>query len=316
LHHTIVAYGEILWDLLPTGAVLGGAPFNFVYRANTLGDLGLMISRVGRDSRGRETLEIVEHLGIDTDAIQLDGEHPTGTVPVVIDESGNPDFTIIPNVAYDFIEPSPELFALVEHCDCLYFGTLIQRQEVSRATLHELLDVFQSRFTLLDINLRRNCYTRQIIQRSIERADILKLNDTEARILAEIYEPENEGDGGKLPEVVESLLRGSRLETVVVTLGAKGAYTASRGGERIYSPGFAIEPVDTIGSGDAFAAAFIHALLEDRSLAEACRKGNAFGALVAMQEGATKSLDPREIDTFLKRAAPGPLDRQLLDFVV
>jgi len=312
----IVAYGEILWDLLPTGSVLGGAPFNFVYRVNSLGHRGVMVSRLGNDELGDRALEIVEELGLETGCLQRDEEHPTGTVEVSFDNQKNPDYRIIPNVAYDFIELSQGLREVVAQADCLCFGTLIQRKEVSRNTLYEILGGFSGRFVLLDINLRRDCYTRESILNSIAHADILKLNDGEADLLAEIYGMEGGGGGIDLSRFAETVLGRSNLKFIVVTLGERGAFAVSREGEKAYHPAFFVRLRDSVGSGDAFTAGFIDALLSGRSLHLACRYGNALGAAVAAQEGATQSLDRSQVDAFLETADFGPIAKGLREYLV
>jgi len=316
LSSIIVAYGELLWDLLPSGAVLGGAPFNFVYRVNSLGHRGLMVSRLGNDELGDRALEIVEGLGLETGYLQRDKDHPTGTVEVSFDDQKNPDYRIIPNVAYDFIDPRGGLQEIVARADCLCFGTLIQRREISRNTLYELLKGFSGRFVLLDINLRRDCYTRESILESIAHADILKLNDGEAGLLAEIYGVERNGGGIDLSRFGETLLGRSNLKFIVVTLGDRGAFAVSREGEKAYHPAFSVRLRDSVGSGDAFTAGFVDVLLNERSLPLACRYGNALGALVAAQEGATQPLDRSQIDAFLETAELGPIEKGLEEFLV
>jgi fructokinase len=316
--HTIVAYGELLWDLLPGGARLGGAPFNFVYRVNCLGDRGIMISRVGIDDLGRRALQAVAGLGMETGYIQTDGEHSTGTVKVSFDRKRNPDFTILPDAAYDFIEPEAGLRELAGRADCLCFGTLIQRREVSRNTFGELIAAFRGSFALLDINLRRDCWSRQSVLGSIERADILKLNEEEARLVAGLYGRPTGGPVGRekadLPVLADRLLERTALQMVLITLGDRGSFAATREGRKAYHPAFLAKLKDPIGSGDAFTAGFLHALLGTGSLEEACRYGNALGAMVAAQEGATQPLDLAEIETFLARAAPGPIDSGLEEY--
>jgi len=313
LRRTVLAFGEVLWDLLPTGALLGGAPFNFVYRVNSLGHRGLMISRLGEDELGGKALRIIEALGMDGTYIQSDPSHHTGTVDVRFDELKNPDFTIVKNAAYDFIEPTEAVRRLAAGADCLCFGTLIQRSEVSRRTLWELLEAFRGRYALLDINLRRDCYTDDTVRSSVARASILKCNDGEARSLAQMFGL----DGGSLPRLAQGLFRVSKLEHVVVTLGEKGAFAADREGEMVYHPGFAVRLVDSLGSGDAFAAGFIHSLLAGAPLAEACIHGNALGALVAEQEGATQPLEDNAIVSFLRRRPPaGPVEDSLEEYRV
>ena len=308
---TILAYGEVLWDLLPGGAVLGGAPFNFVYRSRTLGNRGLMVSRLGRDELGRRALESIRNLGLDTSHLQWDGERPTGTVEVSFDQKRNPRYRIIPEVAYDFIEATPAALEAAAAADCLCFGTLIQRGGVSRETLGRLLAAFGGRFAVLDINLRPECYTEETIRLSIERADILKLNDGEAATLAPLYGL----DPGSLPGIVEGLFARTSLRVIVVTLGERGALAAARGGELVYHPAFAVELIDPIGAGDAFTAGFVDALLGDQSLSAACRYGNALGAMVARQEGATRPIDPGEIRGFLDSARSGPVEPTLRSYL-
>lgn len=316
MSRTVVAYGEILWDLLPSGAVLGGAPFNFVYRVNSLGHRGVMVSRLGRDDRGDRALEIVKELGLETGYLQWDPEHPTGTVEVSFDEKRNPRYRIIPDVAYDFIEPIKNLRDLVAEAECICYGTLIQRREGSRGTLYGLLDGFTGRFALLDINLRPDCYCRESILESIRRADILKLNHGEAELLAEIYELP-QGEAGPDPSrFADVLFARSDLRYIVLTLGERGAFVASRDGQKVYHPAFSVQLRDPVGAGDAFTAGFLDSLLEEKPLAEACRFASAAGALVASQEGATRPVDRSQIEMFLHSAEPGPLEEACRRFLI
>jgi fructokinase len=275
-----------------------------------------MVSRLGCDELGERALEIVQRLGLETRYLQRDREHPTGTVEVSFDEKKNPEYRIIPEVAYDFIEPRQELHHVVRGADCLCFGTLIQRNDVSQNTLYQLLESFSGSFTLLDINLRQDCYSRHSILKSIGHADILKLNAEEAELLADIYEVQRTETGLDLAVFSRVMLERTKLELVVVTLGARGVFAASRQGRRIYHPAFSVELEDPVGSGDAFSAGFLDALLDDRGLVEACRYGNALGALVASQEGATQSLDRPQIDSFLETAELGPVEESLRQHMV
>ena len=308
---TVVSYGEALWDLLPTGPVLGGAPLNFAYRVNSLGDRGVIISRLGSDDLGLKALQQITTLGMEETFLQWDEKRPTGTVEVYLDEAKNPDYTIIEGVAYDYIDVRDSLMDLVGTSNCLCFGTLVQRSEVSRTTLRTLLDAFSGDFTLLDINLRRNCYSDETIAFSLEKADILKLNEEELEALAKMYGLE----GRSLPEITEVIVGKANLKYCVVTLGSGGAFAASRDGETIYAPGFEVKLVDPCGSGDGFAAGFIHSLLNKRGLAEACRFGNALGALVAQQEGATQPITYQEIGDFMVSGKHSPIDERLAGFV-
>jgi fructokinase len=307
-----VSFGEALWDLFPTGPVLGGAPLNFAYRVNSLGNRGIIISRLGRDELGQKALEQVAALGMEEDFLQWDERHPTGTVRFYCDDQKNPDYEIIEGVAYDHIEIGSHLIDLVRTADCLCFGTLIQRTEVSRKTLRRLLEEFSGSLTLCDINLRKRCHSEETIRYSLSKANILKLNDQEARALAELFGAE----GKSLPGITEALVHQGGLDICVVTLGPHGAFAVSKGGDMIYSPGFEVELVDPCGSGDGFSAGFIHSLLNGKPLSEACEFGNALGALVAQQEGATQAIVPEEISGFMGEGKPRFIDERLEAFLV
>ena len=292
---TVVAFGEALWDLLPTGPVLGGAPLNFAYRVNSLGHRSIIVSRLGKDDLGAKAREQIVTLAMDDTCLQWDDTYPTGTVEIYFDEDKNPDYTIIENVAYDYIEFSDDLENIVKSADCLCFGTLAQRKTVSRQTLQRLFSNYSGKFTLLDINLRKNCYSDETLKSSLEQANILKLNDEELTVLVDLLGL----PGDSAPDQAEHLLKHAGLAYCVVTLGERGAFALSHRGEKIYSPGYHVNLVDPCGSGDGFAAGFIHALHHGESLKHACRLGNALGAMVAQQEGATQPISYREVMAFM-----------------
>ena len=312
MNYSIVAFGEALWDLLPTGAELGGATLNFAYRAASLGNRGVTISRLGQDELGRSAHDRMASLGMQTDYLQWDLTHPTGTVKVSLDEHKNPDFTIIENTAYDYIEMTNELSDLVGEADCLCFGTLAQRSFRSRSTLDRLLECFVGKYRFLDVNLRKNCYTEQTVKASIARSDILKMNETEApeiNAMFAITEP-------ALPAATAALVEDTGVAYCVVTLGAKGAFAASKDGEMIYLPTYPVDIVDTCGSGDGFSAGFVDSILRGKSLSEACRRGNALGALVARQKGATEPVSVAAIERQIAGGSPGPIESQLEEYNV
>jgi fructokinase len=300
----IVCFGEILWDLLPTGPVLGGAPFNLAYRIHSLGHPTVMVSRLGRDDRGNDAIARVAALGLETAFIQWDGRHPTGTVIVTFDERGGHDFTIVPDVAYDHITADQDLVALVGGAQALCFGSLIRRNPESARTLARLLTTFRGRHAFLDLNLRKDCWTDAGVIAAIADAEILKLNDDELATVDRIFGL----PGASIPDKVSGLLKMTRLGCVVVTLGRGGAYAATRVGVTAYERGFDVPMVDTIGAGDAFAAGFLHRHLAGSSLAESCRFGNALGALVTAQRGATEPAGADRIDEMLALGTRGPVD--------
>lgn len=291
---TIVAFGELLWDILPSCTVLGGAPFNFAYRVNALGDTGLMVSRLGCDELGQKAFEQVVQLGLDTTYIQWDDHLPTGTVQVSFGEDNKPDYVIVPEVAYDQIELTDTLVDAVSTADCLCFGTLSQRSEESRKTIKQLLEGAVQSLKLLDINLRKDCYTLETVEFSLQKADVLKLNEDEAYHLGRMLSISKRS----IPEFCEQMLTKWSLEHCIVTLGEKGAFAMSGGGERVYVPGYKIKLADSIGSGDAFSAGFVNKLLRGMSISQAVRFGNVLGALVATKEGATCPVALDEINEF------------------
>lgn len=290
---TILAFGETLWDLLPDGAVLGGAACNFAYRAGSLGDRARLVTRLGRDELGRRAFEALSSLGLETAFVQWDEHKPTGTVPVKIDGRGVPEFRIVPDVAYEFIEPADELLALAAEADAVYFGTLGQRGEVSRRTLSRVLEAAPRALRFLDINLRKDCDSADVVEGSLSRAQVLKLNEGEARELRRRF-----GLGGDTPAALAREIRERwSLRACVVTLGEEGALAVSPE-EEVAVAGRRVRVVDTVGSGDAFSAAFLSRYLAGRPLRECCRFGNDLGALVAAKKGATAPISREEIERF------------------
>jgi fructokinase len=293
---TVLSFGETLWDLLPAGPVLGGAPCNLAYRVNSLGERGVIVTRLGRDDLGRKAAEAIGALGMDTRYVQWDDAHATGTVPVTLDARGIPDYTILKDVAYDYIEPAADLRELAATADCLCFGSLCQRSERSARTLMELLSAAPKALKFFDVNLRKDCFSRPVLERSFFKADILKINDAEALDLARMFELP-----ARTPETVAAeVLRRWGLKACVVTLGADGAYAVA-GSDEARVPGWNIDVVDTIGSGDAFSAAFVTCWLRGRPLKDCVFFGNALGALVARTKGATTPIGTDEINRFCGR---------------
>jgi len=296
MERTVLAFGEVLWDILPSGTVLGGAPFNFIYRVNSLGETALMISRLGRDEIGRKAHEQIIQSGLDTRFIQWDSELPTGTVEVSFDEQNNPDYFIVPDVAYDQIEMTEQLLDAASAADCVCFGTLSQRSAQSRKTIQRLLKKAASGLKLLDINLRKQCYSLETVISSLEKADVLKLNEDEAHELGMMLNISHD----VIPEFCTQIMDKWSIKQCLVTLAEKGAFAASDDGRQVYVPGYKVKLADSLGSGDAFTAGFVHKTLRGESLAAACEFGNVIGAIVATQTGATAAVRQADIDKFLQ----------------
>ena len=306
LKKTILSYGEMLWDILflgyrverklPTETVLGGAPCNFAYRANSLGDSGIIASRLGKDDLGKKAFEQLSSLGLETTYIQWDDSHPTGTVPVTFDDSNNPNFTIIPDVAYDYIEMTDHLRDIASVSDCLCFGTVSQRSERSRQTLELILEISKS-LKLLDINLRKDCYSPDTVIRSLEKADILKLNENELYEIAKMLGIRYSNPA----QICEHVMNSYSLRYCVVTLGEKGVFGISDKDEHVYDAGYEVALADSVGAGDAFSAGFAHHILRGKTLAESCMFGNILGAIVCTKKGATATVTEEEIEEFKSR---------------
>ncbi len=282
----MVAFGEILWDLLPDRVILGGAPFNFAYRIHSLGHNASIISSVGNDDRGKEALIKVHNLGMPTDHIQKEERYPTGTVEVFLDKDKKPDYNIITDVAYDHIRLEDSLSSLIKKADCLCFGSLAQRNIESRETLQALLASFNGRFRLYDINLRKHCYDPDVIHSSLLMTDLLKMNDEEAVEMNELLQLNGEG----LKGIGEAIIRQYPVQACVITLGSNGVLALSRNDEIVYEPGYQVLMQDPLGAGDAFSAGFVSQLLAGSDLRRACRFGNQLGAIVATQAGATQTI--------------------------
>ncbi|MGV8136213.1 MAG: carbohydrate kinase [Mangrovibacterium sp.] len=288
---TILAYGELLWDLLPTGKALGGATTNFIFRINQFGDNGFLVSRIGDDENGQEAIEKLIELGLAVHHVQTDPDLPTGTVPVTLNAEGVPQFTIIRNVAYDHIVLTGDMLHLGSMADCIYFGTLSQRTEQSKNTLRTLLHKTPDAIKFLDINLRKDCYSPEIIKESLELATILKINDQELLALKEMFNL----SGNSLQELSQELVSRYHLTLALVTLGEKGAFVMTNKGHYSYDPGYRVNVVDTVGAGDACSAGFMHYYLNRHSPEESLKFGNATGALVAATKGGTQVVTKEEI---------------------
>lgn len=294
MQKTVFSFGEILWDVLPSATILGGAPFNFAARINMLGDKGLMISRIGKDELGEKAFQKVKELGLDPSFLQWDEKYPTGTVDVSFDANKNPDYIINPNVAYDFVGFNKTLEEFVAKADCLCFGTLAQRSQKSRQTLNQLVEIASNAVLFLDINLRKLCYSSETIAYSLQKANVLKLNEDEAAYLIQLYQFKTDS----IPEFCNWMIEKWTLDYCLVTLGEKGAFAQSANGDSIYLPGYKINLVDPLGSGDAFSAGFVHKLLSGSTMQQACDFGNLIGAIVATQNGGTQPVTEDLIITF------------------
>jgi fructokinase len=293
----IAAFGELLWDVLPSGKVLGGAPANFIFRVNSFGDHGTLLSKVGNDRAGKEIREALRNLGVSDENIQTDYEFPTGAVKVKVDELGNADYNILTDVAYDHIEINTEMMEAFSQADCVCFGTLVQRYGISKNTLRELVHEAPDVVKFLDINLRKKCYTATSIEDSLRMANILKTNNDELLITKYLLNLQQ----STLKDLAAETIEKYKLDIILCTLGEYGAFCLTKENGFFYDPGYQINLVDTVGSGDAFSAGFIHYYMNGRPIEEALQFGNAAGAKVATTTGATTLVTKEEILAFMQQ---------------
>jgi fructokinase len=281
----IIGIGEILWDLLPSGKQLGGAPANFAFHARGLGAQSRVISRVGRDPLGAEILQRLGALGLPIADIQVDPSAPTGTVSVELFAGGQPCFTIHEDVAWDRLAVEATALAAVAGADAVCFGTLAQRREPARGTIQELLAAVRpGALRILDINLRQHYYSRDIIETSLRLANVVKCNDSELPVLAEML-----GLGGSARGQMEQLARRHALRLVCLTRGAQGSLLYA-GGQWAGDPGEPVVVKDTVGAGDAFTAALAVGMLAGKPLDAISRRANQVARYVCSCEGATPPL--------------------------
>jgi len=289
----VIGFGELLWDMLPAGKQIGGAPGNFAFHAAQCGMNSCLMSAVGVDDLGDELLHLADLRGLHYIVSKTD--KPTGTVDVRLDDNGIPQYVIHENVAWDYISFTPEEEKLVKRAEAFCFGTLAQRNNESRATLLHLLQLMKpTALKIFDINLRQHFYDEEIIRESLSRCNVLKLNEDEIKIIGYIL-----GHGEtNAQRLCEQLLEDYALRFLIFTCGAKGSYVMSHA-ENSYLKTPQVKVADTVGAGDAFTAAFCAAYMFGKSLQEAHRLAVEISAYVCTQHGAMPVL-PDELKNGFK----------------
>jgi fructokinase len=291
--HLILGIGELLWDVLPEGPRLGGAPANFTVMAGRLGNHAAVLSRIGRDDLGRKAVEQLDPLPADTEYLQVDPVHETGRVTVKF-KHGQPEYTIHEPAAWDFLELSDEWVRLAERADAICFGSLAQRSLESRQTIQTLAAQTHARCVrVFDVNLRAPFYSSEVLQESLELATVMKMNDTEVPlVLGLLGLPVFDAQApGALRSGAERLLAEfPTLTMVAVTCGGSGSLLVTRDAWHRHT-GISVKVADTIGAGDAFTAAMAHYMLRGADLATLNEAGNRWGGWVASQVGAMPELD-------------------------
>jgi len=285
----VVGLGEILWDLFPEGKLLGGAPANFAYHMNILGNQGLAVSSVGSDKLGREILGTLQELGVAIDYIQVNRKAATGTVMVTVAATGEPRFSICPvGTAWDHIAWTEKLEQLAAEADGLCFGSLAQRAPESRETIRRFIrSTADHALRIFDVNLRQSYYNSSILSESLELCSVAKLNNQELPIVLGLLgfkSMEDEKDDCRL------LLKTFGLDLVCLTRGAGGSIMLSRK-EVVVHPGLKVDVKDTVGAGDGFTAVLAHHLLKKNPLTRVSEAANRYGAWIAGCAGATPAVN-------------------------
>lgn len=287
---TVVGMGEALWDVLPEGKKIGGAPANFAYHVSQFGLPSCVVSAVGEDALGDEILE-------NFDAKQLNQQiarvpYPTGTVQVEIDPAGVPQYEIKENVAWDNIPFTAELKAFAKQTQAVCFGSLAQRNVVSRETINKFLDEMpkdDDTLVVFDVNLRQGFYTKEILCNSMKRCNILKINDEELVTVSRMFGY----PGIDLQDKCWILLGKYNLKMLILTCGINGSYVFTPGSVS-FLPTPKVDVADTVGAGDSFTAAFIASIMKGKTVAEAHSCAVRTSAFVCTQQGAMPVL-PKDL---------------------
>lgn len=281
----VIGIGEVLWDLLPDGPQLGGAPANFAYHAQALGAQASVITRVGNDRLGDAVQQRFQEMGLATVGLQRDETAPTGTVGVAIAHGGIPAYTIQENVAWDYLQASRDALNGVRAAHAVCFGSLAQRHPVSRQAIQRLLSsAAATAWRVLDVNLRQDFFAREVIEHSLKLANVLKLNDHELPVLATMFSLR-----GDSRHQIQALVDRFGLKVVALTCGAGGSLMF-RDGEWAQSIATVVNVKDTVGAGDAFTAAVCLGLLRGLELEEINSAANRIAAHVCACAGATPEL--------------------------
>lgn len=287
----VIGLGEALFDCLPTGRKLGGAPANFAYHVSQFGLNGYAVSAIGNDELGREIIDTFTKVGLRYQLPRV--AYPTGTVQVTLDNKGIPQYDICEGVAWDNIPFTEEIAALAPDTEAVCFGSLAQRNGTSRATIQAFLDAMPAdALRVFDINLRQSWYTREVIEQSLQRCNVLKINDEELDVVAPMLLDVATEEGKLIAEDEEKTRRVCRmlidaydLRMLILTCGATGSYVFSADDES-YQRTPKVEVVDTVGAGDSFTATFVAQILLGKSMTEAHRKAVEVSAFICTQAGA------------------------------
>jgi fructokinase len=276
----VLAFGEILWDIIEGKSYLGGAPFNFAAHVVKCGGKASILSAVGNDDLGHAAVQQAGSLGVDTSLINISHHRPTGTVDVFLD-NGQPDYTIHEQVAFDEIK-IPEIRKIQDqNFDVFYFGALAQRNVVSAQSLRQILEQIRFKEIFFDINIRKQFYTKEIIDQALQHATIFKINDQEVELVSELFFGEKLG----MESFTKKISANYPVKILVITAGEKGCFIYA-GNSLVAVPGVPVKVVDAVGAGDAFSAAFLTGFLNSGDVQKSAVTANQVGAFVASSSGA------------------------------
>lgn len=277
---TIAGIGELLWDVLPEAEVIGGAPVNFAYHVTALGAKGIPVSTIGDDIRGRKALEELHKRGVDTSAISMTEDFATGYVTATLDNEGKASYNFPDDVAWDHLQINEYAENLRNLLDAVCFGSLAQRSEHSRRAIYGFLDTLgKETVKVFDINLRQEFYSEEVIVNSLKRTDILKLNEEELPILAELIDLKGPGD-----KWLQVLIEKFHLQMAILSRGGSGSLLLTSKSSSDH-PGVVTHIKDTIGAGDSFTAAVTIGFLQGLPLNEINENANRIAAYVCSQRG-------------------------------
>ncbi|MDQ2718419.1 MAG: carbohydrate kinase [Bacteroidota bacterium] len=285
--HKVVCFGEVLWDILPSGSVPGGAPMNVAYHLHKQRKDPAIITRIGKDEKGDELIRIFSDHGLCIDFFQFDNIHETGKVYAMPNEHNEVVYDIVKPVAWDFIETENRHEALVSGADYFVFGSLAARSPQSRKTLLRLLEF--AKIKVLDINLRPPHFDKTIVEELLSKTDFLKLNLSELELITSWYSKYT-----SITDNLRSISDKFKIQNMVVTMGGDGAILQYNGHANTHK-GFKVKVADTVGSGDAFLAGLLAKLLDKASPAETLEFASRLGSFIATKKGACPDYNVEEI---------------------
>jgi len=291
MNSSVLCFGEVLWDNLPSGPLPGGAPMNVALHLKRFGIRSIIASSVGNDEKGAALISFLKNAGMDTNYIQIHDSLPTSEVLVHLNEKNNATFEICEPVAWDEIYLTSKLAGVVKNCEALVYGSLASRNLHTRETLGKLLD--SNILRIMDVNLRPPFDKQEIVVPLLKKADIVKLNDDELIRICKWFNIK-----GDFETLINGLYNVLDIKTLIITKGEHGASIIHEG--KLYShPGYKVKVADTVGAGDAFLAGFLAAFFDKKEIPDALNEACAIGAFVASKPGAVPDYDTKTINDFI-----------------